>query len=660
MEHSFFRVFRFKVIQKLIFYQLRNNIDLSYSFYRLPLHVIIQQKKWSYLELKISKYLYYWKNGNYDSNWYLELTTNDVAPLLECSSRIGFQDFILLYNDFKHIFHEKFKTSRSIFKCSDLQVFTFLIEEHKSQFHFLWEDVTFPFFCTSVNVFRYCVSRVSDSLNTKKTPDQKKISTFFSIVDHICLQTNETIKNIFFDSLLEVWNNAKLPLANIGALDHLLCNGTLKMVQSFSKLKNEVRSVASYRVSSGSVFKLYSRFTFLYFNTNFFASAKTLDIYKNLCYNQLFYKMYINNLHHFEDMESLTLCFGLYGDEFLIRPENNNLTLYNTIEHFITNNNLGGLKLLYEKYPTIFKNMNHSFKLIEPNIALLKFIHDELRFKVSSREQPKTLVLDYFNQKANKQFLKYIYQQFPEVSLKLIVKECLKIGYSQLLELIIVEKGYSITQPEIEPVFGISSTQIKNPITYPTSELLYFLLNTPLLSNICLDVITLSIQKEINLIQIKKSILYFNLQDKLLKKDAKLDTLFKENNILDSLKSRHINTMYYQLSTMEFNKNYIGLLNQLIVQKNVNQIPLILNFLFKSCPVFKDNANRNELLFYLVYSSIGKGLCEQVVTAMKLNYKEITITHSNLFLSANFDKISPKISSLSTEVQDYLNKIGFL
>ncbi|KAF2075176.1 hypothetical protein CYY_003524 [Polysphondylium violaceum] len=154
-------VFRNKCLRSYIFDNVKDNLKIGYNYYQLPLDVMIKTKRYDYLFDRIDRYIQ-WRSDPSISDAYLELNNQDIVNLTKISDIIGYDIFMVLFNDFRHVF-DKYISVEKILSCSDFNIFLYLSSVYPLPD--VIQPLTLLQYCTNVDICKYVIEPILDSCN---------------------------------------------------------------------------------------------------------------------------------------------------------------------------------------------------------------------------------------------------------------------------------------------------------------------------------------------------------------------------------------------------------------------------------------------------------------------------------------------------------------
>ncbi|KAF2075177.1 hypothetical protein CYY_003525 [Polysphondylium violaceum] len=331
-------VFRNKTLRSYIFSLVKDNLKRGYNYYQLPLGVVIKAKRYDYLLDKIDRYIQ-WKQDPSISDAYLELNEKDIDQLVKVSDIIGYDSFMILFNDFRHIF-DKHINNRIITSCSDFNVFLYLVSVYPLPTNVFLFSFSIS---TNIQVFKYVIDIYKDTLPEKwirtltaKWFFQKSLEFFKESIEilyrHLSILPKRNLHQTIINTIL----------AEESISEHYIkeyCNIINSLSpSSFLPMDKQLYQYSGIEISN--LRQRYKRFEIMYNNSNVFSDTKD-------CLTT-FISLFVTPKTIHKSKDCLDYAIQLLDGKPLDLTFSSIIT---TLDNFILYGDLEGVKLLYKLCP---------------------------------------------------------------------------------------------------------------------------------------------------------------------------------------------------------------------------------------------------------------------------------------------------------------------
>ncbi|KAF2073916.1 hypothetical protein CYY_004770 [Polysphondylium violaceum] len=465
----FFQLFRNKQLLSFIFENVRHNLKVSYNFYDLPLSVIIEKKRFDYLNEKIDKYFSDW-TINPHSNWYLDLSRKDILALIVHSENVGYDRFIRIFNEFRIQFNLFFADSHSLLTlatCGDIKVFEFLLKFYPLKRDILQMFQMAVFNCKNAQVF----NRILE-LGEKELKEPNLMGHSIGIQYWFGAILSKQLVDCY-QPLMEFYAKAcksKSLRDHHFVVEAIIQNNCMEMAVLYVKYfgtKNHIVEMFSVNGLAKNQMQSFQVFSYLYNNTTLYAYYKSLK----LSLLETFLKIYVIQITNLESLNQIyKLCPSFFIDQS---------NVVNVIANFIQMGEIQGLRkleeILFEMKIALIIPSN--IQIYDTSLEVLKFICDEHDFYIRSIGPSNCFSLG-FQDDVN--CFKYLLGKFPKIAIDSnLVTTFLMLGCIKLANYLL-DTGVCSLSPEQEQqilTFIMSKntpyllefliTRLKRQISYP-------------------------------------------------------------------------------------------------------------------------------------------------------------------------------------------------
>ncbi|KAF2075174.1 hypothetical protein CYY_003522 [Polysphondylium violaceum] len=369
-------VFRNKSLRYYIFEKVKDNLKIGYNYYQLPLGVVIKAKRYDYLFDRIDRYIQ-WRSDPSISDAYLELDELDIDQLVKVPDIIGYDRFMILFNDFRHVFN-KYISAEKIASCSDFKIFLHLISVYSLHLDRLNRDsYLFLSHCTNVDICKYIVEPKRDTYLGGYWVERFNVEFLFTK----SLEFFNYYVNLLFSSQSTRQDNYFLTVHK---------SSVIKMLNDGVVSEDFVREYCNILVSFPNIKPLeFSNFNFPYLlklNLNIRECFKRFEIMQG--YN-VFSRISADSYHScfryfsvifgvpafFKSEDCMNFTLGMFGNRYLGLDGR---IVMKSLNHLISTGDLEGVKLLYKLCPLLSHPLRPTFTN-HISLPIFKFLIEDWR-----------------------------------------------------------------------------------------------------------------------------------------------------------------------------------------------------------------------------------------------------------------------------------------
>ncbi|KAF2075056.1 hypothetical protein CYY_003623 [Polysphondylium violaceum] len=648
--NHFFSIFRNKPLNQMVMEVISKNINISYDFYRLPLHLVIANKRYDYLVYKIDKYLE-WRASNHATEWYLELSKHDIKPLFSVAHLIGYDKFMVLYKDFESLFDTVLLKNDYEICSTDFKVFQHFYKlyqkESFSNFEKFLSNITE---ITNVEVFEALMINISKH----PIPTLRNISKEFLIN----LDTKPQLIKVFCQ-LLATWVSPKYNFNN--DVNNLINFELTQLAREYIYIipKNTYFVWEKlFRPYPKSLRKKYETFQIIFqHNPNYFKTYGTDG-------DSIFNRFYIPHELYLSSRDCLDFAIARKGSDFKL----DDTSRVWISDAFMTKGDMDGVLLLHKL--DLFKFIFD----VDTTLPILKFCIEFYNLKlntVCARGTQPSFVGDF-------ECYKYIYEKFPSLSAnpflfphlakcktaskkltRLLVENTTKISIHtltlallnnnfQLFKILWENKEEKFKDQNIESL----NSGLMYIFNQQQTDTLEYFLKDPILAPILIKYVNAT-ASSIPRCQLEKlTKYYFQLDVKLLPSQYSISQCFTKNMT---------NIILYKIATNSYSDHHIRVvINKSLNLSYFNQFKKLLTGIIDHQPTIND---KSKIIFIILFSSIKRGLIDKLIQLFSNPYPSIKLEN----IEQNFFSLSPgellslqkDLDSLLPDQKNYLIKIGF-
>ncbi|KAF2075175.1 hypothetical protein CYY_003523 [Polysphondylium violaceum] len=404
-------VFRNKSLRSYIFDKVKDNLKIGYNYYQLPLGVIIKTKRYDYLFDRIDRYIQ-WKQDPSISDAYFELNEKDIVNLTKISDIIGYDRFMVLFNDFRHVF-DKYISVEKILSCSDYNIFLYLSSVYP--FPEKVEPITFLCkiiqYCTSVDICKYVVEHKLSSCSGGEWVSSFNIAFFYKkSLEFFKYYLGTLFGRVqqHHSHFLSIHKSCVLALLGDGTVPEDFIKEYCEIIKphaNLTALNSDIGNLnISYRLQLNTTIpESYKRFKIMYRESNIFSDivSSISDPNRSLqCFSVAFGKPLL-----YKSKDCLDLALEMFSEHNLGL---NDIVVVESLNHLISIGDLEGIKLLYKLFPLFSMPLRPKFTH-HISLPILMFLVEDWRCIDEASFTPNSFVNCDINS------LEYLAIKFPNL-----------------------------------------------------------------------------------------------------------------------------------------------------------------------------------------------------------------------------------------------------
>ncbi|KAF2075530.1 hypothetical protein CYY_003171 [Polysphondylium violaceum] len=655
----FFSIFRNKALFSFIKNIIQKNIRITFNFYKLPLHVIIKNKRYDYLEEKINRYIEWKKDPS--TEWYLELEEVDIEPLFTVAHVIGYGRFIEIYNDFKSLFDKVFGKKYVELSLSDYSLFQFFYKQQQRHiiptYFSLDQFFIDTFRINNIQVFEFIMEWLI--LKETKLPTDYRIRLFFKYLEE---KPKEFI--LSFIKTLPNWISAYHNFDHSVFVSYIINLELLNMAKEYCKIipKNQVY-VREYGENPQSLKKKYLTFLeFFNHNPKYFSKYRTDP-------KDAFHQIYLTESTNLCSRECLDFAISIVGKEKLkLSP----FPAMHISQQLTRAGDLDGVLLLHEM--GLFQIRPEDFASTLP---ILKFFIEKYNYHPTSigHLTTETFIggVEYYD---------YIYEKFPSVQTHgdilyrianspadpgEVALYFIKRGKSydpSLLRSALLNKNLSVFKSLWENKDYMSRGEhllinyVFLIITREQQDFLEYFIQDPVLLEYLTDYVKKSGHTSIPYRQLEKLSKHY-IKVGLKQPDPK-------KVIARCFSSKKVNPLLYGIKTSKYSPSELQtIISKTLDDDHFKEFSRCLSLILDTQPTPQDKSIK---LFKMIFMAFKSWIITQFIEFLQSTYPtngnaiKIENIDRHIFSISKYDvnNIESKLSCLSIPYKDYLASIGFI
>ncbi|KAF2075055.1 hypothetical protein CYY_003622 [Polysphondylium violaceum] len=660
----FFSIFRNKALFGLIKDIIQKNIRNTFNFYKLPLHVIIKNKRYDYLEEKINRYIEWKKDPS--TEWYLELEEVDIEPLFTVAHIIGYGRFIEIYNDFKSLFDRVLKIKYVEVFSSDYNVFQYFYKQQQRHKISTYKSLDQFFSDTSrINNIQVFESMMNLSKNARLTTEIG-IRSFFKSLDQ-----KPKAFILSFLKVFPIWISSPTTYDHSLYVGHIIDMQLINVAKEYCKIipKNQVfeTKYVEHNQFGESLRKKYLTFIeFFNHNPKYFSKYGTQ-------HKEAFCNLFVTAGTNLHSRECLDFAISLVGKGNLkLLPFQSQWIS----EQFIKAGDLDSILLLHEM--KLFKVRAREFASTLPVLKFCMENYDlQLTYVGSTRNETFIGGVEYYE---------YIYTKFPSLETNHMILNMIassptassevasffitmfKKYDAMLLNIALCLKNLSVFKSlwahkeymQKQPFSDQAITnQMHSVFADEQQDFLEYFIQDPILSKYLLDYVQQNGHTSIPHSQLEKMSRYF-IKAKIRQPDP------KKAIPLCFLKKR-VNTLLYGIKTSKYScKQIQSIISRTLNDNCFDEFSRCLSLILDTQPTTLDKSIK---LFQMIFMASKSDILTKLIEFLQSTYPpssrnslKIENIDKHLFsvTKNDIDNIEFQIGSLSIAHENYIASIGFI